>query len=63
MNYLIRLKDGQEEFIADAIMETKETVVIFTTEDTGKTIFPLINIILIKELETNKFKLTTTYIP
>ena len=63
MNYLIRLKDGQEEFITDAVMETKDTVVIFTTENAERFLFPLINIILIKEFETNKFKLTTTYIP
>lgn len=66
MNYLIKLKDGEEEHLVDTFMQTNEDgiFVFFYLEDLAATIsFPIVNILSIKEFENTTFnKPTTKYV-
>lgn len=64
MNYLIRLKDGEEEHLVNTTMIVKESIISFQLLDTGTWMhFPLINVLSIREYETTYTKQTTAYIP
>ncbi len=64
MNYLIRLKDGEEEHLVNTTMLVKESIVSFYLQDVQIWMhFPLLNVLSIKEFETTYTKQTTAYIP
>lgn len=66
MNYLIKLRDGEEEHLIDTFMQidSEGIFIFFYLEDLSATVhFPLVNVLSIKEFETTTFnKPTTKYI-
>lgn len=64
MNYLIRLRDGEEEHLVNTVMIIDGQILSFFLEDLQYTIhFPMVNVLSVKEFEsTNIYKQTTKYV-